>query len=196
MGKSVSLSTLDLPCATHSGARRRHAPVLRDHQDVETTQLAVWSSRAGRCRGTASETLQAELAATEGQRDALRRAFAQLVQAETIRASATDLEAKLATALKDWTALRTKPIVLQRQLLRKLVPDRIVVTPSVEGARKWVDWTGSLLVAPILSGILPALGDDPPPDPMGGRWWPQGAAVAGPFPVRLPLAGTLTLKAA
>jgi site-specific DNA recombinase len=28
------------------------------------------------------------------------------------------------------------------------------------------------------------------------RWWPQGAAIAGPFPVRLPVRGTLTLKAA
>ena len=27
-------------------------------------------------------------------------------------------------------------------------------------------------------------------------WWPQGAAIAGPFPVRLPLAGRLELKAA
>ena len=27
-------------------------------------------------------------------------------------------------------------------------------------------------------------------------WWPQGTAIAGPFPVRLPVRGTLTLKAA
>jgi hypothetical protein len=28
------------------------------------------------------------------------------------------------------------------------------------------------------------------------HWWPQGGAIAGPFPIRLPVGGTLTLKAA
>lgn len=80
--------------------------------------------------------------------------------------------------------------------MRKSVPDRIIVTPYVKGARKWIDWTGSLFVAPIISGITPALGDVLPDDPMGGRWSPQGAAIAGPFLVRLPVRGTLALKAA
>ena len=124
-------------------------------------------------RGRGSDAVQAELATTEATRDDLRLALAKLVQAEAFRASAKDLEAKLTTALGDWTKLGTKPIPQQRQLLRKLVPDRIIVTPYVKGARKWIDWTGSLIVAPIISGITPALGDVLPDDPMGGRWWPQ-----------------------
>jgi hypothetical protein len=47
-----------------------------------------------------------------------------------------------------------------------------VVTPHVKGARKWVDFHGDLLLAPIVSGIMPALGDTIP-DPTEGRWWPQ-----------------------
>jgi hypothetical protein len=71
-------------------------------------------------------------------------------------------------------------------------------TPSfqeVASKRKWIDWAGDLAVAPIISGIAPAVGDVMP-ESMDQRWWPQGAAFAGPFPVRLSLAGSLELKAA
>lgn len=37
---------------------------------------------------------------------------------------------------------------------------------------KWVDWAGDLAVAPIISGIAPAVGDVMP-EPMDRRWWPQ-----------------------
>lgn len=47
------------------------------------------------------------------------------------------------------------------------------MTPHVNGARKWVDFHGDLLLAPIVSGIMPALGDTIP-DPTEGSWWPQG----------------------
>jgi hypothetical protein len=33
------------------------------------------------------------------------------------------------------------------------------VTPHVERGRKWVDWHGAMELAPIVSGITPALGD-------------------------------------
>ena len=69
---------------------------------------------------------------------------------------------------------RLKPVAQQRQLLRKLVPDRIAVTPHVRGDRKWVDWHGSMALAPIVSGITPALGDALL---VGRRWWPQEAAT-------------------
>ena len=50
------------------------------------------------------------------------------------------------------------------------MPDRIAVTPHVRGDRKWVDWHGSMELAPIVSGITPALGDALS---MDERWWPQ-----------------------
>jgi hypothetical protein len=33
------------------------------------------------------------------------------------------------------------------------------VTPHVRGERKWVDWHGAMELAPIVSGITPALSD-------------------------------------
>jgi hypothetical protein len=92
--------------------------------------------------------------------------------------------------------LRAKPVAQQRQLLRKLVPDRITVTPHVTATRKWVDWAGDLVLAPIIYGIAPAVGDVMPDYPMDRRWWPQGEPDARPFAVTLPLAGGLTLLAA
>jgi hypothetical protein len=146
-------------------------------------------------RGTASETVQQELGKSEARRRDLRTALDRLAQADAFRASAAELAAKLGAILADWVNITRKPVAQQRQLLRKLVPDRLTVTPHVDAKRKWVDWAGDLAVAPIISGIAPAAGDVMP-DGMDGRWWPQGAATAGPFPVRLPLAGRLELKAA
>jgi hypothetical protein len=68
--------------------------------------------------------------------------------------------------------LAQKPVPQQRQLLRKLLPDRLTVTPHVDAKRKWVDWAGDLAVAPIISGIAPAVGDVMP-ESMDQRWWPQ-----------------------
>jgi hypothetical protein len=142
-----------------------------------------------------SEAVQAEVANTEARQRDLRAALARLEAAEAFRTSTVDLEAKIAQILGDWTGLSTKPVAQQRQLLRKLIPDRLVVTPHVEAKRKWIEWHGDLAVAPIISDIAPAVGHQMP-DGMGRRWWPQGAPIAGPFSVRLPVGGTLTLKAA
>jgi hypothetical protein len=67
---------------------------------------------------------------------------------------------------------------------------------GVPGRTVWIDLAGDLAVAPIISGIAPAVGDAMPDDPMDRRWWPQGDSIAGPFPVRLPVGGTLALRAA
>src|SRR6266478_5860046 len=99
-------------------------------------------------------------------------ALDRLAQADAFRASAADLAQKLGTILGDWTDITRKPVAQQRQLLRKLVPDRLTVTPHVDAKRKWIDWAGDLAVAPIISGIAPAVGDTMP-EPMDQRWWPQ-----------------------
>ena len=65
------------------------------------------------------------------------------------------------------------PVPQQRQLLKKLVPDRLTITPHVDAKRKWADWARDLAVAPIISGTAPAVGDVLPADPMDRRWWPQ-----------------------
>jgi hypothetical protein len=135
---------------------------------VELARLVVFIKR-----GTVSETVQQELGASEARRRDLRLALDRLAQADAFRASAADLAQKLGTILGDWTDITRKPVAQQRQLLRKLVPDRLTVTPHVDAKRKWVDWAGDLALEPIISGIAPAVGDVMPDDPMDRRWWPQ-----------------------
>ena len=145
-------------------------------------------------RGSGSDAVRQELAAAERKRGDLRTALDRLATAEQLRAASGEVEAKLAVILKDWQDIRTRPVPQQRQLLRKLVPDRIAVTPHVRGDRKWVDWHGSMELAPIVSGITPALGDV----------LANGPAVVAPRTghrssttgLRLPLAGRLDLVAA
>lgn len=96
-------------------------------------------------------------------------ALGRLTQADAFRASAAELAAKLGATLGDWVDITRKPVPQQRQLLRKLVPDRITITPHADAKRKWVDWAGDLAVAPIISGIAPAVGDVMP-DGMDERW--------------------------
>jgi hypothetical protein len=167
---------------------------VRLEGELRTVETEIANLVAFVKQGKGSEAVQTEPATAEVTRGTLRTALERLVATEAFRTSSTaHVEQTLTAILRDWPDLRTKLVAQQRQLLRKLVPDRIAVTPHVRGDRKWVDWHGSMALAPIVSGITPALGDALP---MGRRWWPQGQAIGPPLPVRLPLAGRLELKAA
>jgi hypothetical protein len=152
-------------------------PAVAAERERLTRQLTVVDAELGRLvafikRGMASETVQQELEASEARRRDLRTALDRLAQADAFRASAAELAEKLGAILRDWVNLAQKPVPQQRQLLRKLLPDRLTVTPHVDAKRKWVDWAGDLAVAPIISGIAPAVGDVMP-ESMDQRWWPQ-----------------------
>jgi hypothetical protein len=162
---------------TRAGSRSAvEAERARLDRELETVEAELARLVAFIKRGTASETVQQELGASEVRRRDIRMALDRLAQADAFRASAADLAQKLGTILGDWTDITRKPVAQQRQLLRKLVPDRLTVTPHVTAKRKWVDWAGDLAIAPIISGIAPAVGDVMPDDPMDRRWWPQREA--------------------
>jgi site-specific DNA recombinase len=88
--------------ATVDAERARIARELKT-VEVELGRLVAFIKR-----GTASETVQAELAATEATRRDLRTALARLEAADAFRATAADLEAKLGTILKDWVAIKNE----------------------------------------------------------------------------------------
>jgi hypothetical protein len=126
----------------------RARAILRLDRALKTVEAELARLVAFIKRGTVSETVQQELGASEARRRALRMALDRLAQADAFRASAADLAQKLGTILGDWTDITRKPVAQQRQLLRKLVPDRLTVTPHVDAKRRWVD----------------------------RRWWPQGSS--------------------
>ena len=165
-------------CQAKKGAKRAAsrpavaAERARSERELKTVEAELGHLVAFIKQGRGSDALQDELAATEGRRRDLRAALARLAQAEAFRQSTADLADKITAILRDWTGLTRKPVAQQRQLLRKLMPDRLTVTPHVDAKRKWVDWAGDLAVAPIISGIAPAVGDVMP-ESMDQRWWPQ-----------------------
>ena len=143
---------------------------VRLEGELKTVETEIANLVAFVKQGKGSEAVQTELATAEATRGTLRTALDRLVATEALRTSTAQVEQTLTAILKDWQDIRSKPVAQQRQLLRKLVPDRIAVTPHVRGDRKWVDWHGAMALAPIVSGITPALGDAVL---MGRRWWPQ-----------------------
>jgi hypothetical protein len=98
------------------------------------------------------------------------------------------LEPQLRDRLKDWSGLLARHPLQARQILKKLVPTRLSVTPDFETRR--YTFAGHGRLESLVQGLIPEAENHLT------VWWPQGAAIAGPFPVRLPLAGRLELKAA
>jgi hypothetical protein len=130
----------------------------RIDRDLAENQLTI-RQLVGFIKQGESEAVRQELAATEASRKELLATRDRLLAAESFRSDLTNVKARLTTILNDWADIRTKPIAQQRQLLRKLITERIVVTPTIKGDRKWVDWHGQMELAPIVSGVTPALGD-------------------------------------
>jgi hypothetical protein len=165
-GAGAGLSSA--PGTTGAARGRRTDPSSPPGKTVETeiANLVAFVKQ-----GKGSEAVQTELATAEVTRGTLRTALERLVATEALRTSTAHVEQTLTAILAaDWQDIASKPVPQARQLLRKLLHDRLVVTPHVRGDRKWVDWHGSMALAPIVSGITPALGDALL---MGRRWWPQ-----------------------
>jgi len=74
---------------------------------------------------------------------------------------------RLLEILEEWRGLLTRHVAAGRQILRKLIPNRLTFTlhATVEGGR-WYEWEGVGRLAPMLVGVVPVMTD-------GQRWWPQ-----------------------
>ena len=125
----------------------------------------------------AAEAIRTRLRAELERRDTLT---AELGQLETEAVVDTAALVRAATERAgDLRGLLARNIAQARQVVRQLLP-------AVRGRREpWLRVHGDGHVSPARR-----------PRACQRRWWPQGAAIAGPFPVRLPVRGTLTLKAA
>ena len=88
-------------------------------------------------------------------------------------------DAALRARLTDWKGLLTRHVRAARQILAKLIPDRLVFTPHVEGDAGYYRFTGAGRIEPLLQGLV-AL-----PTPTGAArlvrqvWWPQRDFLSG-----------------
>ena len=131
----------------------------------------------------AAEAIRTRLRAELEWRDTLT---AELGQLETEAVVDTAALVRAATERAgDLRGLLARNIAQARQVVRQLLEGRLVCQPYEDAENRGYAFNGDGHVSPARR--LRAC---------QRRWWPQGAAIAGPFPVRLPVRGTLTLKAA
>src|SRR5262245_61169870 len=135
-------------------AARRHAIAkdlkTLDHELANLTRAI----KAGGGRGL--DSLVAEVHAIEARKRALAADHAKLTKAEGL--ASLDLkrvESQLRERLDDWQGLLTRHGGAARQILAKLIPDRLTFTPHVEGAKRWNTFEGVGRLEPLLHGIIP-----------------------------------------
>jgi hypothetical protein len=67
--------------------------------------------------------------------------------------------------------LLTRHVQQARQILKKLLPERLIVTPQHDGSRSSYTFEGTGRLEPVVTGLLPVLSR--PERARLHRWWPQ-----------------------
>ena len=86
------------------------------------------------------------------------------------------LENTLRTKLENWRGLLSRHVAQARQIVRKVLADRLTFTPRTEGTHSYYEFEGQGRLEPLLSGVIPAL--LPKGDQVLQRWWPQRDSLA------------------
>jgi DNA invertase Pin-like site-specific DNA recombinase len=113
-------------------------------------------------QGRRPESLLAEIERREGRRTEIQADLARLAQAEQLASlDLTKLESQLRERLKDWQGLLARHVLQARQILGKLLPTRLVMTPEPNGYR----FEGTGRITPLIRGLIPTSDLQ--------EWWPQ-----------------------
>ena len=140
--------------ATRRAALEREAQILERELGNLTRAIA---------QGRRPESLLAEIERREGRRTEIQADLARLAQAEQLASlDLTKLESQLRERLKDWQGLLARHVLQARQILGKLLPTRLVVTPELEGRYRF---EGTGRITPLIRGLIPTSDLQ--------EWWPQ-----------------------
>jgi len=114
-------------------------------------------------QGRRPESLLAEIGRREGRRTEIQADLARLAQAVQLASlDLTKLESQLRERLKDWQGLLARHVLQARQILGKLLPSRLVVTPAQDGRYRF---EGTGRITPLIRGFIPTSDLQ--------QWWPQ-----------------------
>jgi len=72
-----------------------------------------------------------------------------------VRIDLSKIETELRERLNDWRGLLGRHVQSGRQILRKLIPSRLVLTPHVTETEAWYSYEGAGRLEPLLAGVLP-----------------------------------------
>jgi hypothetical protein len=114
-------------------------------------------------QGRRPESLLAEIERREARRTEIQADLARLAQAEQLATlDLPNLESQLRERLTDWQGLLGRHVLQARQILGKLLPTRLVMTPEPDGRYRF---EGTGRITPLIRGLIPSLNLQ--------EWWPQ-----------------------
>lgn len=146
-------------------------------QDLQTVERELANLIRAIKAGGDSEALAAEVKSCEARRQTLRDQVAALAHADQLAAvDLAALDADLRVRLEDWRGLLTRHVGSGRQILRKLIPERLVFTPHTEGTARYYTFEGVGRLEPVLQGTVMPDGSAPQSatsSTVRQGWWPQ-----------------------
>src|SRR5262249_16268779 len=143
----------------------RQSALERECRGVE--QELTNLTRAIRMGGQ-MESLVRDLREREARKRSLDESLAALGRAQQLgSADLARLEEQLREQLQDWRGLLTKHVGAARQILRKLIPERLRFTPHIDGDRRWYTFEGIGRLEPMLAGMVPGA-----ESLVRQEWWP------------------------
>ena len=162
------------------------AEVLDRERTVATTALATVEGQVQRLIAAISASghspaLLAALQTTETRRAALEQTLAMLGrQRQLTDPDVPSLRRDLRHRLVDWQGLLNRHVPQARQILRKLLPHPLTLTPRIEGKTRQYEFKGQASLGNVLTGVMDA----------GGR------STSGAIPLGTPPPANMTLRPA
>ncbi len=140
------------------------AEVLDRERTVATTALATVEGQVQRLIAAISASghspaLLAALQTTETRRAALEQTLATLGrQRQLTDLDVPSLRRDLRHRLVDWQGLLNRHVPQARQILRKLLPHPLTLTPRIEGKTRQYEFKGQASLGNVLTGVMDAGG--------------------------------------
>ena len=138
------------------------AEVLDRERTVATTALATVEGQVQRltaaiCASGHSPALLAALQTTETRRAALEQTLATLGRQRQITdLDVPSLQRDLRHRLMDWQGLLNRHVPQARQILRKLLPHLLTLTPRIEEKTRQYEFKGQASLGNVLTGVMDA----------------------------------------
>jgi hypothetical protein len=148
-------------------------PAQRTQLEAEQRRLDAARTNfvAAIARGGDLDALVTALKTTEQQLAAVTLHLSQLDAVTALtQVDTAALITTLTAKVKEWGGLARRHPAQGRQILRKLLADRLVFTPTEKDGAPAYEITGEGQLGPLLAGALPA---HAPSSAVLQRWWPQ-----------------------
>jgi site-specific DNA recombinase len=161
------------PSATQQASKRKALEAQRRTLENDRSNLTAAIARGGDL-----DSLVTALKTAESQYTMITSQLTQLDAVDALtQVDTAALRQKVEAFGKQWGGLAQRDPRQARQILRKLLADRLVFAPTLKDGAPAYHITGEGRLGPLLAGALPAHQPSAPgartPSDVLQRWWPQ-----------------------